>query len=122
MTVGQDLVVLELGGQPEGGKKLEASQKPKDPAPATQSTSSDPKPKSELGAKTSEESSKPASPPSNNQEAPPGDKASTSAAKESSPKPQAQKDGPSKGSAATPGGREERRVSLLLLFGSMTQD
>ncbi|KAL8945326.1 MAG: hypothetical protein Q9211_000156 [Gyalolechia sp. 1 TL-2023] len=44
VTVGQDLVKLELGGAPRGGEKQVASQGPKAPAPSGQATSSDPKP------------------------------------------------------------------------------
>ena len=41
VTVGQDLVKLETGGEP-GKKSEEASSKPKDAAPADQQTSSQP--------------------------------------------------------------------------------
>ncbi|KAL8837381.1 MAG: hypothetical protein Q9170_002552 [Blastenia crenularia] len=44
VTVGQDIVRLELGGAPGGGGKQQASQEPKAPAPDDQKTSSDPKP------------------------------------------------------------------------------
>lgn len=44
VTVGQDLVKLELGGGSQEGGKQQASQDPKAPAPKDQSTSSDPKP------------------------------------------------------------------------------
>ena len=44
VTVGQDLVKLELGGQPKGGEKQKAGQEPKAPAPEEQPSSSDPEP------------------------------------------------------------------------------
>ncbi|KAL8898354.1 MAG: hypothetical protein Q9207_006738 [Kuettlingeria erythrocarpa] len=44
VTVGQDLVKLELGGSSQEGGTQQASQEPKAPAPKDQSTSSDPKP------------------------------------------------------------------------------
>ena len=44
VTVGQDLLKLEPGTSSEGGQKKDAAQKPKDPAPQEQPTSSDPKP------------------------------------------------------------------------------
>ncbi|GAB7361263.1 hypothetical protein MBLNU230_g1323t2 [Neophaeotheca triangularis] len=42
VTVGQDLVKLELGGAPSGGKKEQASEEPKSPASDAQETSSQP--------------------------------------------------------------------------------
>ncbi|KAL8654695.1 MAG: hypothetical protein Q9210_001341, partial [Variospora velana] len=44
VTVGQDLVKLELGERLQGGGKEQASQGPKAPASGEQATSSDPKP------------------------------------------------------------------------------
>ncbi|KAL9589405.1 MAG: hypothetical protein Q9203_001792 [Teloschistes exilis] len=44
VTVGQDIVKLELGGPPKGGEKQQGLQEPKAPAPAKQPTSSDPEP------------------------------------------------------------------------------
>ncbi|MCJ1368476.1 2-oxoglutarate dehydrogenase complex E2 component [Acarospora aff. strigata] len=44
VTVGQDLVKMELGGAPLGGEKQEAGQQPKAPASDDQPTSSDPDP------------------------------------------------------------------------------
>ncbi|KAL8719858.1 MAG: hypothetical protein Q9225_003183 [Loekoesia sp. 1 TL-2023] len=44
VTVGQDIVKLELGGPPQWGEKQQASQEPKAPAPDEQPTSSDPEP------------------------------------------------------------------------------
>ncbi|PVH71855.1 dihydrolipoamide succinyltransferase [Cadophora sp. DSE1049] len=95
VTVGQDLVRMELGGAPEGGDKEEASSEPKEPAPKEQSTSSDPEP-------SKKEESKPASSAPAPQEKKPEPK------KESPPKQTE-----SKSSAApTLGNREERRVKM----------
>ena len=40
VTVGQDILKLELGGPPKGGEKQAGGQDPKQPAPDDQSTSS----------------------------------------------------------------------------------
>lgn len=62
VTVGQDLVKLELGGQPEGGEKQKAGQEPKAPAPEKQPSSSDPEPTKDQG-KEIEESTPEQQPP-----------------------------------------------------------
>ncbi|KAI9798553.1 MAG: 2-oxoglutarate dehydrogenase complex E2 component [Piccolia ochrophora] len=41
VTVGQDIVKMELGGAPQGGKKEEAKQEPKSPASDAQETTKD---------------------------------------------------------------------------------
>ena len=98
MTVGQDLVRLELGGAPAEGKKEEkAESEPKEPASKEQSTSSDPEPK--------KEESKP--------------KEESSAAPKQEKKPEPKKESPppksdSKSAAPTLGNREERRVSVYI--------
>ncbi|KAF2785735.1 dihydrolipoyllysine-residue succinyltransferase component of 2-oxoglutarate dehydrogenase-like protein complex [Melanomma pulvis-pyrius CBS 109.77] len=105
VTVGQDLVKLELGSEPSGGAKQDAKEETKEPASSEQETSSQPKgeeeqskpqepqaPKQETKPEAPKQESKPAPPPS--KPAPP---------KES-------KDAPKKESA--PGSREERRVKM----------
>ncbi|MCJ1338459.1 2-oxoglutarate dehydrogenase complex E2 component, partial [Bachmanniomyces sp. S44760] len=47
VTVGQDIVKMELGGTPQGGEKEEGKQEPKEPASESQATSSDPEPSKE---------------------------------------------------------------------------
>ncbi|KAL9592778.1 MAG: hypothetical protein Q9179_006382 [Wetmoreana sp. 5 TL-2023] len=49
VTVGQDIVKMELGGLPQGGKEEQALQEPKAPAPDKQPTSSDPEPPKDEG-------------------------------------------------------------------------
>ncbi|KAH7369922.1 hypothetical protein BKA65DRAFT_8526 [Rhexocercosporidium sp. MPI-PUGE-AT-0058] len=98
VTVGQDLVRMELGGAPDGGNKEKASSEPKDAAPKEQPTSSDPEP-------SKKEESKPASSSSPHQEKKPEPK------KESPPKQTESKDSKST-SAPTLGNREERRVKM----------
>ncbi|MCJ1399281.1 2-oxoglutarate dehydrogenase complex E2 component [Xylographa trunciseda] len=44
VTVGQDLVKMELGGEPQSGDQEQATSEPKSPASAAQETSSDPEP------------------------------------------------------------------------------
>jgi len=98
VTVGQDLVRMELGGAPEGGDKEKASSEPKEPAPKEQSTSSDPEPSKKEESKEESKTTSSASPP---QEKKPEPK------KESPPKQTESKSS----SAPTLGNREERRVS-----------
>jgi 2-oxoglutarate dehydrogenase E2 component (dihydrolipoamide succinyltransferase) len=96
VTVGQDLVLLELGGAPSGDEKESATAEPKESASKDKQTSSDPEPSSK-----SKQESSPAPPPPPPQEKKPEPK------KESpQPKPE------SKSAPSTPalGNREERRV------------
>ncbi|KAL2072306.1 hypothetical protein VTL71DRAFT_11649 [Oculimacula yallundae] len=98
VTVGQDLVRMELGGAPEGGEKEKAASEPKEAASKEQSTSSDPEP-------SKKEESKSASSPPPPQEKKPEPK------KESPPKQTESKDSKSS-SSPTLGNREERRVKM----------
>jgi len=104
VTVGQDLVRLELGGAPAGEERERGSSEPKEATPKEQSTSSDPDPSKKDEPKPNQESS---SPPT---------KEEKPAAKDT-PKP---KPGPKKSestsSSSSPslGNREERRVSIFL--------
>ena len=100
VTVGQDLLRLELGGAPEGGKEEKADSTPKEPASSEQPTSSDPQPSKEE-SKPKEESSPPPPPP---QEKKPEPK------KESPPPKQTESKSDSKQSSPVLGSREERRV------------
>lgn len=59
VTVGQDLLKLELGGAPKGGDKQDGGQNPKAPASDNQSTSSDPEPKMDEGTSGQDSSSTP---------------------------------------------------------------
>lgn len=101
VTVGQDLVRMELGGPPEGGEKEKASSEPKEAASKDQPTSSDPEP---LKKDESKSSSSPPSPqekkPEPKKESPPPQKQPEP--KKTDPKPSS--------SAPTLGNREERRV------------
>jgi 2-oxoglutarate dehydrogenase E2 component (dihydrolipoamide succinyltransferase) len=96
VTVGQDLVKLEAGGEPSGGQKQEASSETKEAAPKDQETSSQPSGEQEQSAP--KEESKP-EPPKQEQKPQPPKKESKPAPKEES-KP------------VQPGSREERRVRL----------
>ena len=62
VTVGQDLLKLDLDGTPKGGDKQEGGQEPKAPAAANQPTSSDPKPKKDTGASVQDPSTSSSSP------------------------------------------------------------
>ncbi|KAH7394106.1 dihydrolipoyllysine-residue succinyltransferase [Phaeosphaeria sp. MPI-PUGE-AT-0046c] len=113
VTVGQDLVKLEAGGAPSGGKKEEGSQEPKEPASKDQETSSQPSGEQEQSS-------------SGGQSAPKQEEKYTEAPKqESKPEPpkQEQKPQPPKQESksappkdepkqAQPGSREERRVKM----------
>ncbi|KAF7920154.1 hypothetical protein BELL_0220g00190 [Botrytis elliptica] len=103
VTVGQDLVRLELGGSPEGGDKEKASSEPKEAASKDQSTSSDPEPSKKEDSKPKGDSSSP----------PPTEKKSEP--KETpKPKPSESKKQESSSSSSGPslGNREERRVKM----------
>ena len=114
VTVGQDLVRLELGGEPSSGAKQEATETT-EPASKAQETSSQPKggqeeqkaqegepqpPKQESKPEPPKQESKPVPPPS--KPAPPKEP------KEAEPK----KEG-------APGSRDERRVRTFSLLGFM---
>lgn len=101
VTVGQDLIKLELGGAPPEGKKEEpAKEEPKEPASKDQETASQPKEekKPEPPKQESQSQSKPQPPPQQEKKpAPP---------KEEQPK-----------KTESPfGNREERRVSLAFPY------
>lgn len=104
VTVGQDLVRLELGGAPEGGKEEKAASEPKEPASKEQPTSSDPEPK--------KEESKPSPPPEEKKPAP---------KKESPPKQEQPQKSQSSSTSSQLGNREERRVRLSYLRISMAR-
>lgn len=105
MTVGQDLVKLELGGEPSGGQKEQAKEEPKEPAPRDQETSSQPEGQQEKSAPSKEES-KPEPPKQESKPTP-----SPTPSKPSQPKEQKAKEPDSK-STSSPGNREERRVKM----------
>lgn len=124
VTVGQDLLKLELGGTPAGVGKQEGGQEPKAPAPDEQSTSSDPEPKKDEG-KLSEAPTPP--PP---EEAPQPRKEAEPKEEEPKQRPTSKKEPPSQEQSNKPqeskipmqtaangdlpyGSREERRVIFL---------
>ncbi|KAK4990833.1 2-oxoglutarate dehydrogenase complex E2 component [Elasticomyces elasticus] len=127
VTVGQDLVKMELGGEASGSKEVEAKQEPKEAASADQKTSSQPDggqekeaPKEEKQPEPKQESkpapapkqeSKP-EPPKPKQESkqePPKPKEQTKPA----PPPKQEKKSDSKPTPESPfGSREERRVKM----------
>jgi len=104
VTVGQDLVRLELGDAAEGGEKEKAGSEPKEPASKDQPTSSDPEP-SKSESKSKDESSPPPPPPQEKKSEP----------KKESPPPkqsEAKKTDSKPTSIPTLGSREERRVKM----------
>jgi 2-oxoglutarate dehydrogenase E2 component (dihydrolipoamide succinyltransferase) len=109
VTVGQDIVKLEAGGAPEGGKK-EATEQPKEPASKDQETSSQPEGQQEQSEAPKEESkapkeeSKPEPPKQEEKPQPPK--------QESKPAPPKKDSKPEETKPATPGSREERRVKM----------
>lgn len=124
VKVGQDIVKMELGGEPKSGQKEEAKQDPKGAASDQQATSSDPKPQ--------EEEMKPAksekpSPTESKKEPEPEPRKEAETKKQEPSKPPPQKEpppqqNPSKPQSSRPaeaeglstqspyGSREERRV------------
>ncbi|PVI06949.1 dihydrolipoamide succinyltransferase [Periconia macrospinosa] len=102
VTVGQDLVKIEAGGEPSGGQKQEGKEEPKEPAPKEQETSSQPEGQQEQPQPPKQEESKPAPPKQESKPAPP---------QQSAPKEQKPKESESKSTPA-PGNREERRVKM----------
>jgi len=118
VTVGQDLVMLELGGEASsGGKEEEAKQEPKEPATKDQATSSQPdggqeqsKPQQQ---EPKQEEKKPEPPKAEKKPEPP--KQETKPPPKQETKPQSTKtdvEQPKKSDSPF-GSREERRVSTL---------
>jgi 2-oxoglutarate dehydrogenase E2 component (dihydrolipoamide succinyltransferase) len=104
VTVGQDLLRLELGGAP-GGERQKAETEPKEATSGDEPTSSGPKAPKKDESKPEDKSSLPLSTPS--QEKEPEPKKETPPPKQSEPKKTE-----SKPSSSSPvlGNREERRV------------
>jgi 2-oxoglutarate dehydrogenase E2 component (dihydrolipoamide succinyltransferase) len=108
VTVGQDLVRMELGGAPEGGAKEQAESEPKEPASKEQSTSSDPEPakKDDISKGEDSQTQKTKSAPA----------ATPRETKPEADKKPPQKQSESKGAAINPeltmGDRGERRVKM----------
>ena len=136
VTVGQDLIKMELGATPQGGHAEQASSEPKAPASTSQSTSSDPEPKQGQEQANQERSSmppqaeksgtmqeKPASSLPNQQQQEPPPSLSPGQYSKSTKKPRIEgseskervDDGPF-------GGREERRVRVSRTLKSELTD
>ena len=128
VTVGQDLLKLELGGPPAGGDKEQGGQEPKEPAPDKQSTSSDPEPKRDHGT-SDQKASEPPSPPPKKQPEPEVEAEPKKEESKPSPQPKEELSSQEKASKVqeskqpesksvgrgTPyGSREERRVLSLI--------
>ncbi|KAF2121713.1 dihydrolipoyllysine-residue succinyltransferase component of 2-oxoglutarate dehydrogenase-like protein complex [Lophiotrema nucula] len=119
VTVGQDLVKLEPGGEPAGGAKQEAKDEPKEPASKEQETSSQPKggqedakPAEEKKPAPPREESKPAPPKEESKPAPPPQKSDSKPAQPPSkpePKKETKAEEPKQ---SQPGSRDERRVKM----------
>ncbi|KAL9097961.1 MAG: hypothetical protein Q9163_006282, partial [Psora crenata] len=116
VTVGQDLLKLELGGAPEAAKKQQGGSEPKAPATDAQPTSSDPEPKTDEGKYVHEgkQQHPPPPRPAKDAEAPSQErKQSSPPPKELSAKPQVTKKPETKPHASGPfGDRDERRVKM----------
>ncbi|EON65156.1 dihydrolipoyllysine-residue succinyltransferase, E2 component [Coniosporium apollinis CBS 100218] len=117
VTVGQDLVKMELGGEPSGGQSETAKQEPKAPASSDQETSSQPKGGQEQESKPQQQEAKPEPPKQESKPQPPQQE------KKPSPPPQPtkqdKKPDPPKKEKDEPkkmeqpfGTREERRVKM----------
>lgn len=88
VTVGQDLLKLELGGPPQGGEKERGGSEPKAPASDEQYTSSHPEPK-QNGTQPDKDSS---SPPAPSPKGPEPKKEPETKKEESKPSPQPKKE------------------------------
>lgn len=115
VIVGQDLLKLEVGGEPQKEGKEEGGQEPKAPAPKEQPTSSDPEPK--------KETSPPPPPPSKKEPESPKQTESKKEGEPAPPKTPEPKKTESKkseskatGSGVPFGNREERRVGSSVSF------
>ena len=118
VTVGQDLLKLELGGPPRGGEKQKGGQEPKAPAQDEQSTSSDPEPKKDE-SKSDQDASEPPTPSPRKEPERKKDESKSSPPPDKDPSPadnQSKPHGPKKPEPKATGGetpygsREERRV------------
>ncbi|KAJ5198409.1 uncharacterized protein N7498_007526 [Penicillium cinerascens] len=105
VTVGQDLIKLELGAAPEG-KKDAAPEQPKEPAAEKPQESAAEKPQ-ESAAEKPQESAPAAEKPEPSKPAPPSEKPKETPKKAESPKPQGAAE-----SKPALGNREERRVKM----------
>ena len=123
MTVGQDLVKMELGDAPKSGEKEKGGQETKAPASDAQSTSSDPKPAKDDSKSKAEPSTSPTTLPKERDESTNGEAASSPPKNESPRKEPSRQDPPpstpSEPKKSVPkstsndtlyGNREERRV------------
>ncbi|CAF9924838.1 2-oxoglutarate dehydrogenase complex E2 component [Imshaugia aleurites] len=111
VTVGQDLLKLELGGPPKGGEKQQGGQEPKAPAPDDQSTSSDPKSQKDEGKP--EQESPPPPPPTEKKPEPSKQESKPSPPPKEPPKQQeSKKPEPKPKDTAPLSNREERRVKM----------
>ncbi|KAF2252724.1 dihydrolipoyllysine-residue succinyltransferase component of 2-oxoglutarate dehydrogenase-like protein complex [Trematosphaeria pertusa] len=111
VTVGQEIVKMELGGEPSGGAKEQAKEEPKEPATRDQETSSQPEGGQEKTQEQPKQEEKPQPPKQESKPEPPK--------QESKPQPPPQKPSPPKEpkesdtkQAPAPGNREERRVKM----------
>lgn len=118
VTVGQDLVKMELGGAPQSGEKEQANQEPKAPASDDQPSSSDPEP-SKDNPKSKPDSSASPPPPQEKKPEPPKQESKPGPSRKEPPRqdpppsrPSESKKSEDKGSSsqAPYGTREERRV------------
>lgn len=106
VAVGQDLIVMELGGEP-GQKAEKAGEQPKEPASDSQQTSSQPQGGKEQESQPKPEPSKPEPPKQESKPEPPKQQEPK---KESKPQPPKQE---ASSSGEQPyGSREERRVKM----------
>jgi len=110
VTVGQDLVKLELGGSPAGAEKEGASSESREPVSSDQSTSSEPNPSKKDDSVTAppseeKEAELPAQEQHKKESTLPKQTESKLELKKTEPKPSS--------SASTLGNREERRVGVI---------
>ncbi|KAF2864633.1 dihydrolipoyllysine-residue succinyltransferase [Massariosphaeria phaeospora] len=111
VTVGQEIVKLEMGGEPSGGKTQDAGEETKEPASSEQQTASQPQGQQEQSTQAQpEQESKPEPPRQESRPAPPKQESKPASPPSKPTAPKQSKEAEAKESA--PGGRDERRVKM----------
>lgn len=120
VTVGQDIVKMELGGEPESGRKETGGQEPKSPASAAQETSSDPQPSMEKPDPMQGQASPKPSPSEKTEKAPKQEVDKKNPQKQDSPKQEPKADPPKQDLSPKPSSksRESKSTSSDTPFGS----
>ncbi|KAF9701618.1 hypothetical protein EKO04_000566 [Ascochyta lentis] len=110
VTVGQDVVKLEVGGEAPSGGKQEAKDEPKEPAPKEQETSSQPSGEQEQSKQQEQKQPEPAKQESKPE--PPKQESKPQPPKQPEPKKESKPAPKEESKQAQPGSRGENRVKM----------